>query len=99
MSPWIQTVVEVLEEVGVEVVDEEAFFVLQRCQTLPNLLLRLQTSEPLPACWPPRMGRQVLKEHIEFDILSNINKIARKLCSNKKIGGQKDLKDQIFKLL
>ena len=70
-------------------VDEEVSFSLQLYQMLPNLPLRLQTSEPWPACLLPRMGRQVLKGHIEFGISSNGCKIGRKLCSNKKVGVKK----------
>ena len=71
MSPWhlSQKDAEVLAEVDVVGVDVEVSFSLQLCQTLPNLPLRLQTSEPLPSCLLPRMGRQVLKGDIEFAIL------------------------------
>ena len=78
-------------------VAEEVSFSLQLCQTLPNLLLRLQTSEPLPACWLPQMGRQVLKGQIQFDILSKVAQLG-KLCSSKKVGDQKYLNDQHFEL-
>ena len=80
-------------------VDVEVSFSLQLCQTLPNLPLRLHTSEPLPSCLLPRMGRQVLKGDIEFAISSIMAKLGESCAGQQgKVGDQKYLRDQHFEL-